>query len=74
MKNKLKEILEYNLADALLMIAMLFVFIGIEIACFVLLINLTFTLGFLGFMGAACLMLFVLFIFLFIIVSIYEYM
>lgn len=71
---KLKEILEYNLTEVLLMIALLFIFIAIEIACFVFLINLTSTLGFLGFIGAACLMLFVLFIFLFIIVSIYEWM
>ncbi len=74
MKEKLVELIDYNLSDLLLMIALTFIFIAIELSCLALLIHLTVTMGFLGFLMAACLMLFVLFIYLFIMVSIYEYM
>lgn len=74
MKEKLVELIDYNLSDLLLMIALTFIFIAIELSCLALLIHLTITMGFLGCLMAACLMLFVLFIYLFIMVSIYEYM
>lgn len=74
MKKKLIELIDYNLSDLLLMIALTFIFIAIELSCLALLIKLTITMGFLGFLMAACLMLFVLFIYLFIMVSIYEYL
>ena len=74
MKKKLIELIDYNLSDLLLMIALTFIFIAIELFCLALLINLTITMGFLGFLMAACLMLFVLFAYLFIMVSIYEYL
>ena len=67
MKEKLVELIDYNLSDLLLMIALTFIFIAIELCCLALLVNLTVTMGFLG-----CLMLFVLFIYLFIMVSMYE--
>lgn len=72
MKEKLVELIYYNLSDLLLMIALTFIFIAIELSCLALLVNLTVTMGFLGCLMAACLMLFVLFIYLFIMVSIYE--
>lgn len=74
MKEKLVELIYYNLSDLLLMIALTFIFIAIELCCLALIVNLTVTMGFLGFLMAACLMLFVLFIYLFIMVSIYEYL
>lgn len=74
MKKKLIELIDYNLSDLLLMIALTFIFIAIELSCLAFLINLTITMGFLGFLMAACLMLFILFIYLFIMVSIYEYL
>ena len=72
MKERLVELIDYNLSDLLLMIALTFIFIAIELSCLALLVNLTVTMGFLGCLMAACLMLFVLFIYLFIMVSIYE--
>lgn len=72
MKEKLVELINYNLSDLLLMIALTFIFIAIELFCLALLVNLTVTMGFLGCLMAACLMLFVLFIYLFIMVSMYE--
>ena len=74
MKKKLIELIDYNLSDLLLIIALTFIFIAIELFCLALLINLTIIMGFLGFLMAACLMLFVLFAYLFIMVSIYEYL
>nr|DAS52806.1 MAG TPA: hypothetical protein [Caudoviricetes sp.] len=70
---KIKELIEYNLTEVLLILAITFICIAIEIGCLVLLIKLTALLGFLGFLCGACLMLFVTFIYLFIIISIYEY-
>lgn len=72
MKEKLVELIDYNLSDLLLMIALTFIFIAIELCGLALLVNLTITMGFLGCLMAACLMLFVLFIYLFIMVSMYE--
>nr|DAM95115.1 MAG TPA: hypothetical protein [Caudoviricetes sp.] len=72
MKEKFVELIDYNLSDLLLMIALTFIFIAIELSCLALLVNLTITMGFLGCLMAACLMLFVLFIYLFIMVSMYE--
>ena len=72
MKEKLVELIDYNLSDLLLMIALTFIFIAIESCCLALLVNLPVTMGFLGCLMAACLMLFVLFIYLFIMVSMYE--
>lgn len=72
MKKKLVELIDYNLSDLLLMIALTFIFIAIELCGLALLVNLTVTMGFLGCLMAACLMLFVLFIYLFIMVSMYE--
>lgn len=74
MKEKLVKLIDYNLSDLLLMIALTFIFIAIELCCLALLVNFTVTMGFLGFLISACLMLFVLFIYLFIMVSIYDYM
>nr|DAD72809.1 MAG TPA: hypothetical protein [Siphoviridae sp. ctYBm1] len=72
MKERLVELINHNLSDLLLMISLTFIFIAIELFCLVLIVNLTVTMGFLGFLIAACLMLFVLFIYLFIMVSMYE--
>lgn len=72
MKEKLGELIDYNLSDLLLMIALTFIFIAIELCCLALLVNLSVTIGFLGFLAGICLMLFVAFIYLFIIVSIYD--
>lgn len=74
MKEKIVKLIDYNLSDLLLMIALTFIFMAIELCCLALLVNLTVTMGFLGFLMSACLMLFVLFTYLFIMVSIYEYM
>ena len=70
---KLKELIEYNLTEVLLILAITFIYIPIEIGCFVLLIKLVALLGFLGFLYGACLMLFVTCIYLFLVVSIYEW-
>jgi hypothetical protein len=70
---KLKELIEYNLTEVLLILAITFICIAIEIGCFVLLIKLAALLGFLGFLGGACLMLFVTCIYLFLVVSIYKW-
>lgn len=70
---KIKELIEYNLTEVLLILAITFICIAIEIGCFVLLIKLAALLGFLGFLGGACLMLFVTCIYLFLVVSIYEW-
>ena len=72
MKEKLVELIDYNLSDLLLMIALRLIFIAIELCCLALLVNLIVIMGFLGCLMAACLMLFVLFIYLFIMVSMYE--
>lgn len=69
---KLKELIDYNLTEFLLMCAITFICIFIELACLALLVNLSVTIGFLGFLAGICLMLFVAFIYLFIIVSIYD--
>lgn len=71
---KLIELIDYNLTEILLILAITFICIAIEIGCFVLLIKLAALLGFLGFLGGACLMLFVTCVYLFIVVSIYEWM
>ena len=72
MKERLVELINHNLSDLLLMIALTFIFIAIELSCLALLINLTVTMGFLGFLMVASLMLFVLFTYLFIMVCMYE--
>ena len=69
---KIKELIDYNLTEFLLMCAITFICLFIEFACLLLLVNLSVTIGFLGFLSGICLMLFVVFIYLFIIVSIYD--
>lgn len=73
MKERLVELINHNLSDLLLMIALTFIFIAIELSCLALLINLTVTMGFLGFLMVASLMLFVLFTYLFIMVCMKIY-
>ena len=72
MWDKIKDALEYNLTDVLFMCALTFLFLSTETIGVVLMLRLMATMGFIGFMISFTGMLFIGFIYLFMMVSIYE--
>lgn len=72
MWEKIKELLEYNLTEVLFMIAISFLVLCIESIGVVLTLNLMSTMGILGFLIGTTGMSFVGFIWLFMMVSIWE--
>ena len=72
MWDKIKDLLEYNLTEVLIMLALSFLVLCVETIGFLLMLNLMSTLGFLGFMISFTGMLFIGFIYLFMMVSIWE--
>jgi hypothetical protein len=72
MWDKIKDLLKWNLPDVLFAIAISFLFLCAETIGFLLMLNLVSTMGLLGFMMAFTGMLFILFIYLFMMVSIWE--
>lgn len=72
MWEKIKELLEYNLADVLFMIAISFLVLCMESIRVILTLHLMSTMGILGFLIGTTGMSFVGFIWLFMMVSIWE--
>jgi hypothetical protein len=72
MWEKIKELLEYNLTEVLFMIAISFLVLCMESIGVVLTLNLMSTMGILGFLIGTTGMTFVGFIWLFMMVSIWE--
>nr|DAN51197.1 MAG TPA: hypothetical protein [Caudoviricetes sp.] len=72
MFGKIKELFEYNLTEVLFMIALSFLVLCIESIGLVLTLNLISTMGILGFLIGTSVMTFVGFIWLFMMVSIWE--
>ena len=72
MFKKIKELFEYNLTEVLFMIALSFLVLCIESIGLVLTLNLMSTMGILGFLIGTSGMTFVGFIWLFMMVSIWE--
>lgn len=72
MWEKIKELLEYNLTEVLFMIAISFLVLCMESIGVVLTLNLMSTMGILGFLIGTTGMSFVGFIWLFMMVSIWE--
>lgn len=72
MWEKIKELLEYNLTEVLFMIALSFLVLCMESIGLVLTLNLMSTMGILGFLIGTSGMTFVGFIWLFMMVSIWE--
>lgn len=72
MWEKIKDLLEYNLTEVLFMIAISFLVLCIESIGVVLTLNLMSTMGILGFLIGTTGMSFVGFIWLFMMVSIWE--
>lgn len=72
MWEKIKELLEYNLTEVLFMIAISFLVLCMESIGVVLTLHLMSTMGILGFLIGTTGMSFVGFIWLFMMVSIYE--
>lgn len=72
MWEKIKELLEYNLTEVLFMIALSFLVLCMESIGLVLTLNLMSTMGILGFLIGTTGMSFVGFIWLFMMVSIWE--
>lgn len=72
MWEKIKELFEYNLTEVLFMIALSFLVLCMESIGFVLTLNLMSTMGILGFLIGTTGMTFILFIWLFMMVSIWE--
>lgn len=72
MWEKIKELLKYNLTDVLFMIAISFLVLCMEAIGVVLTLNLMSTMGILGFLIGTTGMSFVGFIWLFMMVSIWE--
>lgn len=72
MWEKIKELLEYNLTEVLFMIAISFLVLCMESIGLVLTLNLMSTMGILGFLIGTTGMSFVGFIWLFMMVSIWE--
>nr|DAW82514.1 MAG TPA: hypothetical protein [Caudoviricetes sp.] len=72
MWEKIKELLEYNLTEVLFMIAISFLVLFMESIGVVLTLNLMSTMGILGFLIGTTGMSFVGFIWLFMMVSIWE--
>ena len=72
MWDKIKDLLEYNLTEVLFMLAISFLVLCMESIGVVLTLNLISTMGILGFLIGTTGMSFVGFIWLFIMVSIWE--
>jgi hypothetical protein len=72
MWEKIKELLEYNLTEVLFMLAISFLVLCMESIGLVLTLNLMSTIGILGFLIGTTGMSFVGFIWLFMMVSIWE--
>lgn len=72
MFKKIKELFEYNLTEVLFMIAISFLVLCMESIGVVLTLHLMSTMGILGFLIGTTGMSFVGFIWLFMMVSIYE--
>lgn len=72
MWEKIKDLLEYNLTEVLFMLAISFLVLCMESIGFVLTLNLMSTMGILGFLIGTTGMSFVGFIWLFMMVSIWE--
>lgn len=72
MWDKIKDLLEYNLPDVLFMLGISFLVLCMESIGFVLTLNLMSTMGILGFLIGTTGMSFVGFIWLFMMVSIWE--
>lgn len=72
MWEKIKELFKYNLTEVLFMIALSFLVLCMESIGFVLTLNLMSTMGILGFLIGTTGMTFILFIWLFMMVSIWE--
>jgi hypothetical protein len=72
MWEKIKDLLEYNLTEVLFMIVISFLVLCMESIGVVLTLNLISTMGILGFLIGTTGMSFVGFIWLFIMVSIWE--
>ena len=72
MWEKIKDLLEHNLTDVLFMLALTFLFLCSETIGVVLMLRLMSTMGFLGFMFSLTGMLFIVFMYLFMMVSIWE--
>ncbi len=72
MWEKIKELLEYNLTEVLFMLAISFLVLCMESIGLVLTLNLMSTMGILGFLIGTTGMSFVGFIWLFMMVSIWE--
>lgn len=72
MWEKIKELLEYNLTEVLFMLAISFLVLCMESIGLVLTLNLISTMGILGFLIGTTGMSFVGFIWLFMMVSIWE--
>lgn len=72
MFKKIKELLEYNLTEVILMIALSFLVLCMESIGLVLTLNLMSTMGILGFLIGTSGMTFIGFIWLFMMVSIWE--
>lgn len=72
MFKKIKELFEYNLTEVLFMIALSFLVLCMESIGVVLTLNLMSTMGILGFLIGTSGMTFVGFIWLFMMVSIWE--
>lgn len=72
MWEKIKELLEYNLTEVLFMLAISFLVLCMESIVLVLTLNLMSTMGILGFLIGTTGMSFVGFIWLFMMVSIWE--
>lgn len=72
MWDKIKDLLEYNLTEVLFMLAISFLVLCMESIGVVLTLNLMSTMGILGFLIGTTGMSFVGFIWLFMMVSIWE--
>lgn len=72
MFKKIKELLEYNLTEVILMIALSFLVLCMESIGLVLTLNLMSTMGIFGFLIGTSGMTFIGFIWLFMMVSIWE--
>lgn len=72
MWDKIKDLLEYNLTEVLFMLAISFLVLCMESIGFVLTLHLMSTMGILGFLIGTTGMTFIGFIYLFLMVSIWE--
>lgn len=72
MWEKIKELFKYNLTEVLFMLAISFLVLCMESIGVVLTLNLMSTMGILGFLIGTTGMTFILFIWLFMMVSIWE--